>query len=43
MLKGQSLSDPEDLEIHSTFTGTESEEWFLSIGIAIEAKGACLI
>lgn len=42
-LKGQSLSNPDDLEIHTTFTGTESEAWFLAVGTAIEAKGACLI
>lgn len=42
-LNGQSLSNPDDLEIHTTFTGTQSEAWFLAVGTAIEAKGACLI
>lgn len=42
-LKGASLTNPEDIEIHTTFTGTESEAWFLAVGTAIEAKGAHLI
>lgn len=42
-MKGSSLSNPDDIEIHTTFTGTESEAWFLAIGTAVEANGAHLV
>lgn len=42
-LKGHSLSNPDDIDIAITFTGTESEAWFLAVGTAIEAKGAHLV
>lgn len=42
-LEGSDLSNPDHLSTLLTFTGTESESWFLRIGIAVEAKGAGII
>ncbi|GFG10909.1 indoleamine 2,3-dioxygenase family protein [Aspergillus udagawae] len=37
------LTDPDNLSIITTFTGTKDEEWFFMVSVAIEAKGADLI
>ncbi|CAG8952969.1 hypothetical protein HYFRA_00007685 [Hymenoscyphus fraxineus] len=37
------LNQPENLRCIHTFTGTESESWFLLISVAIESHGAPLI
>ncbi|KAB8239491.1 Indoleamine 2,3-dioxygenase [Aspergillus alliaceus] len=37
------LTDPDLLSVTATFTGTQDEEWFLMISVALEAKGAQLI
>ncbi|KAJ3495388.1 hypothetical protein NLG97_g3431 [Lecanicillium saksenae] len=42
-LRGTDLCNPDHLEILHTFTGTDSESWFLRIGIAIEATGGKLM
>ncbi|THC90719.1 hypothetical protein EYZ11_009830 [Aspergillus tanneri] len=37
------MTDPENLYVTASFTGTKDEEWFLMVSVAIEAKGAQLI
>ncbi|KAF4258211.1 hypothetical protein KXV68_008146 [Aspergillus fumigatus] len=37
------LTNPDNLSIITTFTGTKDEEWFFMVSVAIEAKGADLI
>ncbi|KAI9037888.1 indoleamine 2,3-dioxygenase [Aspergillus affinis] len=37
------ITDPDNLYINSSFTGTKDEEWFFMISVALEAKGAALI
>lgn len=40
---GDDFSNLEDLKTLFSFTGTESESWFLLISVAMEAKGAGII
>ncbi|PHH80552.1 hypothetical protein CDD80_1064 [Ophiocordyceps camponoti-rufipedis] len=40
---GAQASDPDSLDALVSFTGTESESWFLLVGTAIEAKGAGMV
>ncbi|PWY87170.1 indoleamine 2,3-dioxygenase [Aspergillus sclerotioniger CBS 115572] len=37
------LTDPDNLSVVTSFTGTKDEEWFFVLSVAIEAKGAQLI
>lgn len=37
------LTKPENLSVNTSFTGTQDEEWFFVVSVAIEAKGAALI
>ena len=41
-LSGQDLTRPEDLQVMMTLTGTRDEEWFYTISVAAEARGAPL-
>jgi indoleamine 2,3-dioxygenase len=40
---GLDFTNLEDLRTLCSFTGTESESWFLLISVAMEAKGAAII
>ncbi|KAJ5899782.1 Indoleamine 2-3-dioxygenase [Penicillium taxi] len=40
---GKILSDPENVSLITSFTGTKDEEWFIVISVAMEAKGGELI
>ncbi|KAI3000860.1 hypothetical protein CBS147346_6829 [Aspergillus niger] len=37
------VTDPDNLSVVTSFTGTKDEEWFFVLSVAIEAKGAQLI
>ncbi|KAJ5216340.1 Indoleamine 2-3-dioxygenase [Penicillium cinerascens] len=37
------LTDPDNVSLLTSFTGTKDEEWFMVISVAIEAKGARLL
>jgi len=37
------LTNPDNLSLVTSFTGTKDEEWFIVISVAIEAKGARLL
>ncbi|RAH75278.1 indoleamine 2,3-dioxygenase [Aspergillus aculeatinus CBS 121060] len=37
------LTDPDNLSVVNSFTGTKDEEWFFMLSVALEAKGAQLI
>ena len=42
--KGETdLTSPENLSVNTSFTGTQDEEWFFVVSVAIEAKGAAVI
>ncbi|KAJ6001695.1 hypothetical protein N7522_006922 [Penicillium canescens] len=36
-------TDPDNLHVQTSWTGTKDEEWFMLISVAVEAKGARLI
>ncbi|KAL6825826.1 Indoleamine 2,3-dioxygenase [Trichoderma sp. SZMC 28015] len=40
---GEDFSNPEELSTLLSFTGTESESWFLLISVAMEAKASSII
>lgn len=40
---GNDFIHPEDLKVLCSFTGTESESWFLLISVAMEGRGAGII
>ncbi|KAJ5189718.1 hypothetical protein N7472_008732 [Penicillium cf. griseofulvum] len=37
------ITDPDNLHVQTSFTGTKDEEWFMVISVAVEAKGIKLI
>ncbi|CAG7942536.1 unnamed protein product [Penicillium olsonii] len=37
------ITDPENLQVQTSFTGTRDEEWFMVISVAVEAQGSKLI
>lgn len=37
------MTEPDNLSVITSFTGTEDEEWFFMISVSIEAQGAKLI
>lgn len=37
------ITEPDNLSLLTSFTGTKDEEWFIVISVAIEAKGARII
>lgn len=37
------MTDPDNLIVNTSFTGTKDEEWFFMVSVAIEATGAKLI
>lgn len=37
------LTDPDNVSLLTSFTGTKDEEWFIVISVAIECKGARLL
>lgn len=37
------ITDPDNLRVQTSFTGTKDEEWFMVISVAVEAKGIKLI
>lgn len=37
------ITDPDNISLLTSFTGTKDEEWFIVISVAIEAKGARLV
>ncbi|KAJ5383396.1 hypothetical protein N7517_001307 [Penicillium concentricum] len=37
------ITDPDNLHVQTSFTGTKDEEWFMVISVAVEAKGTKLI
>ncbi|KAJ5129277.1 uncharacterized protein N7515_005316 [Penicillium bovifimosum] len=40
---GSDITDPDNLHVQTSFTGTKDEEWFMVISVAVEAKGVGLI
>lgn len=37
------ITDPDNLHVQTSFTGTKDEEWFMVISVAVEAKGIKLM
>ncbi|KAJ5772882.1 hypothetical protein N7457_007778 [Penicillium paradoxum] len=37
------ITNPDNLHVQTSFTGTKDEEWFMLISVAVEAKGSALI
>ncbi|KXG47903.1 Indoleamine 2,3-dioxygenase [Penicillium griseofulvum] len=40
---GADITDPDNLHVQTSFTGTKDEEWFMVISVAVEAKGIKLL
>jgi indoleamine 2,3-dioxygenase len=40
---GADLTNPDNIHVQTSFTGTKDEEWFMVISVAVEAQGTKLI